>query len=51
MLFYFEERNLRDIARVLGFANPEVVKSKKYQCKKSLETILKQQTANTERRI
>ena len=51
MLFYFEERNLRDIARVLGFANPEVAKSKKYQCKKSLETILKQQTAKTERRI
>ncbi len=51
MLFYFEERNLRDIARVLGFANPEVAKSKKYQCKKALETILKQQTAKTERRI
>jgi len=51
MLFYFEARNLRDIARILGFANPEVAKSKKYQCKKSLETILKQQTAKTERRI
>ncbi len=51
MLFYFEERNLRDIARILGFANPEVAKSKKYQCKKSLETILKQKTANAERRI
>ncbi len=41
MLFYFEERNLQDIARILGFANPDVAKSKKYQCKKSLETILK----------
>ena len=49
MLFYFEERNLQDIARILGFANPDVAKSKKYQCKKSLATVLKKLMAETER--
>lgn len=50
-LFYFEERNFHDIARILGFANAEVAKSKKYQCKKSLEMILKKHTAQAERRL
>jgi RNA polymerase sigma factor (sigma-70 family) len=39
-LFYFEERNLEDIAKILHLANVDVAKSKKYQCKKSLEEIL-----------
>ena len=37
ILFYFEERNMADIARLLKFANADVVKAKKYQCKKALE--------------
>lgn len=37
MLFYFEERSLDEIAKLLEFANTDVVKSKKYQCKKALE--------------
>lgn len=37
LLFYFEERNLNDIAGILKFANADVAKSKKYQCKKALE--------------
>jgi len=37
LLFYFEERNLNDIAQILRFANADVAKSKKYQCKKALE--------------
>ena len=40
-LFYFEERGLEDIARILEFANTDVAKSKKYQCKKALEETLK----------
>ena len=40
-LFYFEERSLEDIAVILGFANTDVAKSKKYQCKKALEENLK----------
>lgn len=41
LLFYFEERRMNDIASILGFANSDVVKAKKYQCKKALEKILK----------
>lgn len=37
LLFYFEQRNLNDIAEILKFANADVAKSKKYQCKKALE--------------
>lgn len=42
LLFYWEECSMEEIAQRLGFANAETVKSKKYQCKKSLEKILKQ---------
>lgn len=42
LLFYFEERNMTDIAKILGFANSDVAKAKKYQCKKSLEKLLTQ---------
>ena len=40
-LFYFEERKMDEIAEMLGLANVNVAKSKKYQCKKSLEDLLK----------
>ncbi len=39
-MFYFEQRDTRSIAKVLGFANANVVKTKKYQCKKRLGDIL-----------
>ncbi len=39
-LFYFEERSMQDIAQILKFANVDVAKSKKYQCKKALQNIL-----------
>jgi RNA polymerase sigma factor (sigma-70 family) len=45
LLFYWEERSTEEIARSLGFANAQTVKSKKYQCKKSLEQILKKALA------
>lgn len=41
-LFYWEERSMEEIAQRMGFANAETVKSRKYQCKKSLEKILRQ---------
>lgn len=44
LLFYWEERSMEDIARRMGFANADTVKSKKYQCKKSLEQILRKVT-------
>jgi RNA polymerase sigma factor (sigma-70 family) len=40
-MFYFEERNMADIATLLGFANSDVAKAKKYQCKKALQKLLK----------
>jgi RNA polymerase sigma factor (sigma-70 family) len=49
MLFYFEEKSLEEIAKILKFSNTNVTKSKKYQCKKSLETVLRRQ-AQSERR-
>ena len=42
LLFYWEELSMVQIAEQLGFANAETAKSKKYQCKKSLEKLLKE---------
>jgi RNA polymerase sigma factor (sigma-70 family) len=41
LLYYYEERSMDEIARELGFANSDTAKSKKYQCKKALEKILR----------
>jgi RNA polymerase sigma factor (sigma-70 family) len=41
LLFYFEGRSMTDIAQILEFANADVAKAKKYQCKNSLEEVLK----------
>lgn len=41
LLFYWEEHSMEEIARQMGFANADTVKSKKYQCKKSLEAIVR----------
>jgi RNA polymerase sigma factor (sigma-70 family) len=42
VLFYWEEASMEEIAARLGFANAETAKSKKYQCKKALQDMLKQ---------
>ncbi len=41
VLFYWEEASMEEIAARLGFANAETAKSKKYQCKKTLQDMLK----------
>ena len=41
LFFYWEERSMEEIAVKLGFANADTVKSKKYQCKKSLEHLVR----------
>jgi RNA polymerase sigma factor (sigma-70 family) len=41
LLYYWEERSMEEIAAKLGFANSDTVKSKKYQCKKILERLVK----------
>ena len=42
LLFYWEELSMEEIAQEMGFANAKTVKSKKYQCKKALEKLLKE---------
>lgn len=49
LLFYFEERSLEEITKLLKFSNVNVTKSKKYQCKKSLQEILLKKLAEFER--
>jgi RNA polymerase sigma factor (sigma-70 family) len=41
LLYYWEEQSMENIAVKLGFANADTVKSKKYQCKKALEKLVK----------
>lgn len=41
LLYYWEEVSMDEIAARLGFANADTVKSKKYQCKKALQKLLK----------
>lgn len=48
MLFYFEEKNMNDIAKIMNFANTDVVKSKKYQCKKALEEVIQKEMLKAE---
>jgi RNA polymerase sigma factor (sigma-70 family) len=39
--FYYEEKSMQEISKSLGLANEDVAKSKKYQCKKELERLVK----------
>lgn len=41
LLFYYEDRSMTEISKMLGLANENVAKSKKYQCKKELEQLVK----------
>jgi RNA polymerase sigma factor (sigma-70 family) len=41
LLYYWEEQSMEEIALRLGFANADTVKSKKYQCKRALERLVK----------
>jgi RNA polymerase sigma factor (sigma-70 family) len=39
--YYFEDRSMSDIAEIMGFANADTVKSKKYKCKQELDKYIK----------
>jgi RNA polymerase sigma factor (sigma-70 family) len=39
--YYFDEMSMSDIAEKLGFANADTAKTKKYKCKKHLDTLIK----------
>jgi len=40
-LYYYEEKSMTEIAALTGLANEDVAKSKKYQCKKDLEVLIR----------
>ncbi|MCX6350551.1 MAG: sigma-70 family RNA polymerase sigma factor [Bacteroidetes bacterium] len=40
--YYFDDLSMEDIAQRMNFANADTVKTKKYQCKKKLEEMVKQ---------
>jgi RNA polymerase sigma factor (sigma-70 family) len=40
--FYFEQWDMEQIAEKMQFANADTAKAKKYQCKKKLESLIKQ---------
>ena len=41
MYYYFDDMSMQDIADKLGMANTETVKTKKYKCKKRLDSLVK----------
>lgn len=41
MYYYFDDMSMQDIADNLGMANTETVKTKKYKCKKRLDSLIK----------
>jgi RNA polymerase sigma factor (sigma-70 family) len=42
LLFYWEEESMESIAARMGMANADTVKSRKYQCKKALEALIRE---------
>lgn len=40
-LFYYEEKDNKEIATILGYANADVIKSQKYRCMQTLKAIMK----------
>jgi len=41
MYYYFDGLSMNDIAERLGFANTDTAKTKKYKCKKRLDSLIK----------
>ena len=39
--YYFDSLSMQDIAELLGFANADTAKTKKYKCKKELDELIK----------
>jgi RNA polymerase sigma factor (sigma-70 family) len=49
-LYYYENKSMDEISNLTGLANENVAKSKKYQCKKDLEFMIKKMYKKTEGR-
>ncbi len=39
--YYFDDMSMQDITTKLGFANPDTTKTRKYKCKKKLDSLVK----------
>ncbi|MDX2195042.1 MAG: sigma-70 family RNA polymerase sigma factor [Cytophagales bacterium] len=39
--YYFDEMTMNDIAEIMGFANADTAKTKKYKCKQELDKLIK----------
>lgn len=46
--YYFDGLNMTDIAEKLNFANTDTAKTKKYKCKKKLDSLIKQRYSTTD---
>lgn len=40
-LYYFDGLNMQEVAKKMNFANTDTAKTKKYKCKKKLDTLIK----------
>jgi len=47
-LYYYENKSMSEISKLTGLANENVAKSKKYQCKKELEQMIRSIQKNPE---
>jgi len=46
--YYFDGLNMTDIAKKMNFANTDTAKTKKYKCKKRLDSLIKQRYTATD---
>lgn len=46
--YYFEGLNMSDIAEKMNFANTDTAKTKKYKCKKKLDSLIRERYSTTD---
>ncbi len=46
--YYFDGLNMSDIAEQMNFANTDTAKTKKYKCKKKLDSLIKERYSTTD---
>lgn len=46
--YYFDGLNMTDIAKKMNFANTDTAKTKKYKCKKKLDSLIKERYSTTD---
>ena len=46
--YYFDGMSMTDISKKMNFANSDTAKTKKYKCKKKLDTLIKQKYSMTD---